>query len=70
MTLGTREMFGELGFLTGEVKARRRVETECAIGVIFPDVMQRKVDEADPALRALVGNLTIRLSDSNTLSEK
>ena len=32
--------------------------------------MQRTVDEADPVLRALVRNLTIRPSDANNLSEK
>ena len=65
-------MFGELGFLTGEMKrtASAVAETECVINVIFPDVMQRKVDEAVPVLRALVRNLTIRLSEANNLSEK
>ena len=71
-TLEPGEMFGELGFLTGEMKrtASAVAETECVINVIFPDVMQRKVDEADPVLRALVRNLTIRPSDANNLSEK
>jgi CRP-like cAMP-binding protein len=71
-TLEPGEMFGELGFLTGEMKrtASAVAETECVINVIFPDVMQRKVDEADPVLRALVRNLTIRLSEANNLSEK
>ena len=71
-TLESGEMFGELGFLTGEMKrtASAVAETECVINVIFPDVMQRKVDEADPVLRALVRNLTIRLSEANNLSEK
>ncbi len=71
-TLESGEMFGELGFLTGEMKrtASAVAETECVINVIFPDVMQRKVDEADPVLRALVRNLTIRPSEANNLSEK
>ena len=71
-TLESGEMFGELGFLTGEMKrtASAVAETECVINVIFPDVMQRKVDEADPVLRALVRNLAIRLSEANNLSEK
>lgn len=71
-TLESGEMFGELGFLTGEMKrtASAVAETECVINVIFPDVMQRKVDEAVPVLRALVRNLTIRLSEANNLSEK
>ena len=70
--LESGEMFGELGFLTGEMKrtASAVAETECVINVIFPDVMQRKVDEADPVLRALVRNLTIRPSEANNLSEK
>ncbi len=71
-TLEPGEVFGELGFLAGEMKrtASAVAETECVINVIFPDVMQRKVDEADPVLRALVRNLTIRLSEANNLSEK
>ena len=71
-TLDSGEMFGELGFLNGELKrtASAVAETECVINVIFADVMQQKVDDADPVLRALIRNLTLRLSEANNLSEK
>ena len=71
-TLEAGEMFGELGFLTGELKrtASAIAETECVINVIFADVMQQKVDDADPVLRALIRSLTIRLAEANELSEK
>lgn len=65
-------MFGELGFLTGELKrtASAVAETEFVMNVIFADVMQQKIDDADPVLRALIRNLTLRLSEANNLSEK
>ena len=71
-TLEAGEMFGELGFLTGDLKrtASAIAETECVINVIFADVMQQKVDDADPVLRALIRSLTIRLAEANELSEK
>ena len=69
-TLDAGEMFGELGFLTSELRrtASAVAETECVINVIFADVMQQKVDEADPVLRALIPNLTVRLGEANNMS--
>ena len=71
-TLDAGEMFGELGFLSGELRrtASAVAETECVINVIFADVMQQKVDDADPVLRALIRNLTVRLGEANNMSEK
>lgn len=73
-TLDAEEMFGELGFLTGELRrtasAVAVAVTECVINVIFADVMQQKVDDADLVLRALIRNLTVRLGEANNMSEK
>ncbi len=38
--------------------------------VIDSTTMQRKLGEADPVLRALVRNLTIRLADANKMNEE
>ena len=70
-TLDAGEMFGETGFLTSELRRAAAVaETKCVINVIFADVMQQKVDDADPVLRALIRNLTVRLGEANNMSEK
>ena len=40
------------------------------IDVIDSTTMRRKLGEADPVLRALVRNLTIRLADANKMNEE
>ena len=40
------------------------------IDVIDSTTMRRKLGEADPVLRALVRNLTIRLADANKMNQE
>ena len=44
--------------------------TNAVIDVIDAKTMQRKLGEADPALRALIRNLTNRLADANEMNEQ
>ena len=54
-----------------EVGPARAVALKPAvIDVIDSKTMQRRLGEADPVLRALVRNLTIRLADANELNER
>ena len=40
------------------------------LDVIDSKIMQRKLCNSDPVLRALVRNLTIRLADANEMNER
>ena len=66
------ELFGEMASIMGE-----RESTACAvtatnavIDVIDAKIMQRKLGDADPALRALIRNLTNRLADAKEMNEQ
>lgn len=70
-TLGQGELFGEMAAVMGE---RERTASAVAasntiIDVIDSGVMRRKLADADPVLRALVRNLTLRLADANMKNE-
>ena len=71
-TLKTGELFGEMASILGEREhtARAVFSTNAVIDVIDSTTMWRKLGEADPALRALVRNLTIRLADANKMNEE
>ena len=60
-TLKAGELFGEMASILGERERATRVvtATNAVIDVIDSTTMRRKLDEADPVLRALVRNLTI-----------
>ena len=66
------ELFGEMASILGERErtARAVTATNAVIDVIDSTTMQRKLGEADPVLRALVRNLTIRLADANKMNEE
>jgi CRP-like cAMP-binding protein len=63
---------GEMASILGErERTARAVALETAvIDVIDSKTMRRRLGEADPVLRALVRNLTIRLADANELNER
>ena len=65
-TLKAGELFGEMASILGdrERTARAVTATNAVIDVIGSTTMRRKLGEADPVLRALVRNLTIRLADA------
>ena len=70
-TLGQGELFGEMAAVMGE---RERTASAVAasntiIDIIDSGVMRRKLADADPVLRALVRNLTLRLADANMKNE-
>ena len=71
-TLAKGEMFGEMAsILVERERTARAVALETAvIDVIDSKTMRRRLGEADPVLRALVRNLTIRLADANELNER
>ena len=71
-TLRQGEMFGEMSSILGERErtARAVALTNVIVDVIDSKTMQRKLSEADPVLRALVRNLTIRLADANEMNER
>ena len=71
-TLKQGEMFGEMASILGERErtARAVALTNVIVDVIDSKTMQRKLSEADPVLRALVRNLTIRLADANEMNER
>ena len=71
-TLSKGEMFGEMASILGERKrtARAIALKPAVIDVIGLRTMQRRLGEADPVLRVLVRNLTIRLADANELNER
>jgi CRP-like cAMP-binding protein len=74
-TLAKGEMFGEMASILGERERTARTARAVAlkpavIDVIDSKTMQRRLGEADPVLRALVRNLTIRLADANELNER
>ena len=71
-TLAKGEMFGEMASILGErERTARAVALETVvIDVIDSKTMRRRLGEADPVLRALVRNLTIRLADANELNER
>lgn len=71
-TLKAGELFGEMASILGERErtARAVTATNAVIDVIDSTTMQRKLGEADPVLRALVRNLTIRLADANKMNEE
>ena len=70
-TLKQGEMFGEMASILGERErtARAVALTNVVVDVIDSKTMQRKLSGADPVLRALVRNLTIRLADANEMNE-
>ena len=71
-TLKAGELFGEMASILGEREhtGRAVTSTNAVIDVIDPTTMWRKLGEADPVLRALVRNLTIRLADANKMNEE
>jgi CRP-like cAMP-binding protein len=71
-TLRQGEMFGEMASILGERErtARAVALTNVIVDLIDSKTMQRKLSEADPVLRALVRNLTIRLADANEMNER
>ena len=71
-TLKQGEMFGEMASILGERErtARAVALTNVVVDVIDSKTMQRKLSGADPVLRALVRNLTIRLADANEMNER
>ena len=71
-TLKAGGLFGEMASILGERErtARAVTATNAVIDVIDSTTMQRKLGEADPVLRALVHNLTIRLADANKMNEE
>ena len=71
-TLKTGELFGEMASILDEREhtARAVFSTNAVIDVIDSTTMWRKLGEADPVLRALVRNLTIRLADANKMNEE
>ena len=71
-TLSKGEMLGEMASIPGErARTARAVALKLAvIDVIDSKTKQRLLGEADPVLRALVRNLTIRLADANELNER
>ena len=68
-TLKAGELFGEMASILGERERTARAVT-ATNAVIDSTTMQRKLGEADPVLRALVRNLTIRLADANKMNEE
>ncbi|MGB1710258.1 MAG: hypothetical protein ACPHIV_04475, partial [Candidatus Puniceispirillaceae bacterium] len=71
-TLKAGELFGKMASILGERErtARAVTATNAVIDVIDSTTMRRKLGEADPVLRALVRNLTIRLADANKMNQK
>ena len=71
-TLKAGELFGEMASILGERErtARSVTATNAVIDFIDSTTMRRKLGEADPVLRALVRNLTIRLADANKMNEE
>ena len=65
------ELLGEMASILGERDrtARAVTVTNAVIDVIESTTMRRKLGEADPVLRALSRNLTIRLADANKMNE-
>ena len=65
------ELFGEMSIVTGDhVRKTRAVATKnTTIDKIDSSLMQKKLEESDPVLRALTRTLTYRLSDANELNE-
>ncbi len=70
-TLGQGELFGEMAAVMGERErtASAVAASNAIIDVIDSGVMRRKLADADPVLRALVRNLTLRLADANMKNE-
>ena len=66
------ELFGEMASILGERErtARAFKATNAVITVINATTMRRKLGEANPVLRALVRNLTIRLAEANKMNEE
>ena len=66
------ELFGEMASILGlrERAARAVTATNAVIDVIDSTTIRRKLGEADPVLRSLVRNLTIRLADANKMNEE
>ena len=71
-TLKAGKLFGEMAPILDENErtARAGTATNAVIDVIDSTTMWRKLGEADPVLRALVRNLTIRLADANKMNEE
>ena len=71
-TLKAGQLFGGMASILGEREhtARAFTSTNAVIDVIDSTTMWRKLGEADPVLRALVRNLTIRLADTNKMNEE
>ena len=71
-TLKAGELFGKMASILGERErtARAVTATNAVIDVIDSTTMRRKLGEADPVLRALVRNLTIRLADAKKMNEE
>lgn len=70
-TLRQGELFGEMAAVMGERErtASAVAASNAIIDVIDSGVMRRKLADADPVLRALVRNLTLRLADANMKNE-
>ena len=71
-TLSDGELFGEMSAIVGDRlrKSRAIVTKDSVIDKIDSKSMQKKLEDADPVLRALVRTLTYRLTAANDLNER
>ncbi|WP_438996794.1 cyclic nucleotide-binding domain-containing protein [Candidatus Puniceispirillum sp.] len=69
--LGPGEIFGESAPVTNSSRSATVIaDTNCIINIIDSEQVRQKIKESDPVIIAIIRSLSLRLKDTNILTEK
>ena len=69
--LSDGEIFGEIGrFIRSPRTVTAKAKTNCTLYEIKWEHLQKRLDEVDPVINAIIRGLSLRIGDANNLAEK